>query len=345
MKLFPSRRSVTSESGDDGADAPVALTESYTNGGALASTASVWVMRIVVVVACLGAFLAAWLVFRPQAPKLSAPAPAVSQQQPVLTQSAGSYAVGFVGTWLSATRDDSAALQGYVSTVPASLGDRGTDYRNLAVASLTEIDGTSDVLVIVSGEVLERATAEEDPTWLLRYYSVTISTEEETLAAAGFPALVDGPIRSTRTVEDEFPVTVNATSPAAQTVSLFLTAYLTGQGSTTPYLSPGVSIAPITPVPYKMLAVAATKAVEDPALDPADGATALIEMTVTLQADVDQSVTSTYRVSITARAGRWEITSLNSATPARDEADAEVVPAPTTTPLPAPITTPSPSDG
>lgn len=317
-------------------DAPVAVTESYTNGGALASTAMAWVLRIMLIVCFLGVLLFITMMFKPKASTGESAPTVISAEQPALTQSAGSYALGYVGTWLSATREDSVALQGYVSTAPASLGTEPTQYRNLAVASISQLEDESRLLVTVSGEVLERATPDAEPTWTLRYYSVTVSTENNTLSTAGYPALIAGPARSTSEPPTAFTVTVNTSSPASQTVELFLTAYLTGQGSISPYLSPGVSISPITPVPYKTLSVTAVKASTAPASDPAEGATTLLETIVTAQADIDQSVTSTYRFLLTARAGRWEVTALNTAAPQVSETPA---PNPTTT------TAPSPSDG
>lgn len=310
-------------------------TDNFTNGGALASTAVSWVLRIMLIVAFLGVLLFGSMLFKPKASTAEATPAVISAEQPALTQSAGSYALGYVGTWLSATRESSTALQGYVSTVPASLGTNPTQYRNLAVASLSELEDPNRLLVVVSGEILERLSPDADPSWVLRYYSVTVSIDNDALAAAGYPALVGGPTRSASEPRSEFTANVSSSSPASQTVELFLNAYLTGQGSTTPYLSPSTSIAPVTPAPYKSLSVTSVKATEEPSPTPAEGATVVLETVVTAQADIDQAVTSTYRVLLTARAGRWEVTSLDSATPE---------PAETTTPEPT-STTPSPSDG
>lgn len=346
MKLFSTKSKDKPTPAADEKE-PVA-TVSYTNGGALASEGMAWVVRGMLIIAFLAALIVLWGIFKPASkPIATAAQETVSMEQPVLTQSAGSYAVGFVGAWLSSTKSDADVLQGYIQTAPASLGARATDYRNLAVASVSTIPGTGDVRVIISGEVLERATADKDPGWVLRYYSVTVATTGDALVVTGFPALVSGPDRSTKTTSS-FKYTLNATEPATQTASLFLAAYLTGQGSTTPYLSPGVDIAPISPVPYKTLTVSGAKGTAEPAPTPADGDTVRVEVVATLQADVDQSVTSTYQMLLTARAGRWEVASLESAAPA-----AQVMPSPTTTPTPStspiPIhsstTTPSPSDG
>lgn len=313
MKLLPTRKPKPDDAlkvDSIDVDAPT-KTVSYTNGGALASrgmTYLVWgIVVLIAAVAVLG-FLK-----KPAAVAAEKPTETVAVESSALTQAAGSYAVSYVGTWLSSTRTSSSALQGYIDTAPASLGDRPIEYRSLAVSSVTEDPDTSSVLVVVSAELLEQPDPEQDPAYVLRFFSVPVATLDERLSVSGFPALISGPAKTSKIAPSELRYRLPATSPAAQTFALFLTAYLTGQGSTTPYLSPGTDIAPVTPPPYKTITVSSQNSSLEPAPTPADGDTLAVETVVALHSAEGMSVTSTYRAVLTARAGRWEISMLTTA--------------------------------
>ncbi|XMN04602.1 conjugal transfer protein [Streptomyces griseobrunneus] len=111
--------------------------------------------------------------------------------------------------------------------------------------------------------------------------------------------------------------------PRTQAVTEFLTAYLTGRaGDIDRYLAPGTRITPISPAPYRgiavdHLAVEGERGGEATTTVPADGTR--LRLLVSLRATGNDTVRRplTYALTLTARAGRWEIAELDGApTPA-----------------------------
>ncbi len=130
------------------------------------------------------------------------------------------------------------------------------------------------------------------------------------------PALVPGPGvgSSTRQV---YGVTAASTGPAGVSVQGFLTALLTGTGDLTRWITPGSVIQPVTPAPFAAVSVSETRA--DVSVDglssgsPADGAQAHVIATAIATGADAQTQTVQYLLHLTARAGRWEVTALDSA--------------------------------
>ncbi|MGW5355283.1 conjugal transfer protein [Streptomyces sp. NPDC004031] len=139
------------------------------------------------------------------------------------------------------------------------------------------------------------------------------------------PQLVYGPAQPAST-----------TDPRARTLHDFLTAYLTGApGGLERFVSPGVAMAPVTPAPYSSVVVDTIAAAgdgtqgRDPEKVPADGARQHLLASVLATGQDGDRVPLEYAVTLTARAGRWEITSLDlGPLPAQPAANA--VPSPAT---------------
>lgn len=293
------------------ADAPVydGTVESagFTNGSLLGSKAVT--VFVIVAIAC-GPVAIGMLVSRGQGSATVAAATESSELTP-LQQATGSFAIGFVGSWLSATKEDSTALETYVTTAPPGLGDIPFEYRNLAVVETTPTDDATTVTVMVGGDVMEQA-GEEEPAWVRRYYEVVVDTASDRLSAIGYPAPVVGPQSTAGAAGLGLNTQLASDSPAVETIQLMLAAYLIGQGSTSSYLTPGVSIPAITPAPFALLNSVSFFAEEQPSATPADGDTTLVQALVTLQTAEGRTVTAMYFVDLTARAGRWEVTSLST---------------------------------
>lgn len=306
-----------------------AQSASFTNGSTIGKRTTSTLLLICL--ACAPISLALTL-FRP-APKPIAATTTQSDQLSVLQQSAGAYGVGLVGAWLSATRTDPSSLQPYVSTVPTSLGEVPFEYRNLSVASIAPATGTSLVTVTVASDIKTKQSDGKDPIWVRRFFEVNIDTAKNALAAVGLPAPKAGPGLAT-SMGVGFNNQLSQDSPAAQTIQLMLAAYLTGQGSVDSYLTPGVSIAPVTPAAFTGLSPVSFLSPTAPDKAPADGTVMPVQATVALKTADGQLVTATYFVHLTVRAGRWEVTDLEvSPTPA-DGAHAPAKPTPTTSPSP-----------
>lgn len=307
-----------------------AKTSSWTNGSVLGSKA----VGVLVVIGWLCAPLALGVVLLK--PTSQPPAVVASSEAPLtpLQQSAGAYSVGFVGAWLSSSKDDVSALTSYLSVTPANLGDQPFDSRNLSVAEIVPAVDSDLVTVLVGADIYEKPVAEDPPSWIRRYFEVPVDTSGGQLSALGLPAPKSGP--AAKPVQGGLGYTNQLTmsDPASETVNLLLTAYLTGQGSTSSYLTPGVQISPISPAPYTQLTPVTQYADTPPSEAPADGEAVHVQANVALQNGNSQAVTATYWVHLTARAGRWEVTDL--------EAAASVAAPSSSTPLPA-SPTPSPT--
>lgn len=265
----------------------------------------------------------------------AAPRVVSSAQASPLQQSAGSFAAGFVGAWLTADRDDTAALDAYTSA-NIELPKTGFQYRDLAVASATTTDDGL-VQIVVAANVKDDtvdATSKGDQ-WPRRYFQVTVTDAGNTLSAVGLPAPVTGPRHSTDGVALGYGETISTSSAAGKSVNAFLAAYLTGQGDTEPYTSPSKSIPPIDPAPYTELSVTTLTATTTPAEHPTDGASVNVYATVTAANSVGQQVTATYPITLRARADRWEVAALGTA-PTLSNSDSATT---------APSATPAPTEG
>ncbi|MBT2446027.1 conjugal transfer protein [Streptomyces sp. ISL-43] len=161
----------------------------------------------------------------------------------------------------------------------------------------------------------------------VHYFQIAVATAPAESGATGYialglPAEVGAPARI------EAPKLAYGPShpalpsdPRTLAVTEFLRAYLTQAGPLDRYLSPGTRLTPIVPTPYVGLAVDQI-AVEGEAGEaavtavPGDGTRlrVLVELRGTGHDGI--RVPLSYALSLTARAGRWEIASLDAA-PAR----------------------------
>lgn len=323
MKLFAKKKSGDEAAPDAIVDDGKVELASFTNGSLLGS--KVVSVLVLVAIAC-GPVAIGMITARGQAAAPVAAATEPGELAP-LQQATGSFAIGFVGSWLSATKSDSTALEAYVTTAPPGLGDVPFEYRNLAVVETAPADDAMTVTVMVGADVMEQG-AEEEPAWVRRYYEVVVNTASDRLSAVGYPAPIVGPQSTAGATGLGLNSQLASNSPAVETIQLMLAAYLIGQGSTSSYLTPGVTIPAITPAPFVLLNSVSFYADEQPAASPADGDSTLVQALVTLQTAEGRTVTAMYFVDLTARAGRWEVTSL-STSQSSSTAQADESPAPT----------------
>lgn len=184
----------------------------------------------------------------------------------------------------------------------------------------------------------------------LRYFQVLLAAAGNGAAgpwgftALGAPAEVAAPQSVTPPQLVYGPAQpASTTDPRAQTVHDFLMAYLTGTpGGLERFVSPGVAMAPVTPAPYSSVVVdtiaAAGDGVQsrDPEQVPADGARQHLLASVLATGRDGERVPLEYAVTLTTRAGRWEIASLDlgplPAQPAANAVPGEPSPAAPSTP-------------
>lgn len=192
----------------------------------------------------------------------------------------------------------------------------------------------------------------------VRYFQVPVATAPDAAGASGYtalamPAEVAAPGRITAPGLVYGPMRpALSTDPRTQAVTEFLTSYLTGSGELDRYLAPGTDLTAVTPAHYTglavdSLAIEGEKGSEQVTAVPVDGTT--LRLLVALRAtDHDEiRVPLTYALTLKARAGRWEIASLDGApkpapAPTRPAAPAASATAPTRTSS-APPAAPNPT--
>lgn len=265
---------------------------------------------------------------------------AADQQAPLseIEQEAGSYAASFVGAWLSATQEDSKGLDQYVNTKSVRLTDKGWKYKDLAPASIKrEEDGF--VTVVVAANVLQMDYEKDEAgkeTWPRRYFQVVVQTDSHGgMGVFTFPTPVAEPDDPVEAAETKYGQDLTTKDPAGETTQAFLNAYLAGSGELDRYIAPGTDISALAPAPYAAASVEEIQAVEKPVADPKDGDTLHVLAGVNAQNESEQTVRADYALTLQARAGRWEITSIDTM-PAHKSSDRS-----DETPSESPSTTPS----
>lgn len=232
-------------------------------------------------------------------------------------QAAGGYAEGFVSSWLSATKDAPGDLATYVDLAALrQLSVTAWEYRDLSVLSITPVDGSDFVNVVVAANIKELSVTDFDETsttsWPRRYFQVAIAVNGDTVRAVGLPAQISAPVQG-KTTSLVYKQTIGSSDPSAETVSAFLGAYLAGSGDLSRYSAPDTSFVAISPAPYVMVDVEELRSDLTPTESPSDGDTLKVLATVSLQSPLDQQVTSTYTLTLTARASRWEVSAIDLA--------------------------------
>nr|MDT0519867.1 conjugal transfer protein [Streptomyces sp. DSM 41633] len=294
----------------------------------------------------------------------AAPAPKTAPSAPsaIGGQGAAGFASLFVATYLSAGRGDEPKLAAYYPPASNLQLDGVSGQRRgeqLTVVRLRQTD-TSVWSVTVAARVTgatPTATPSTQPgaspspaaaTDAVRYFQVPVATAPGAGGATAYtalalPAEVAAPERA-KTPELVYGAMRPAlpTDPRTQAVTSFLTAYLTKAGAELDrYLAPGTRLAAPSPAPYSGVAVDQF-AVEgetggEPVVSvPGDGTT--LRLLVTLRATGKDGVRLplTYALTLKARAGRWEIASLDGA-----PALTSPTPVPAASGAPGPATTPT----
>ncbi|MFD6113820.1 conjugal transfer protein [Streptomyces yangpuensis] len=294
----------------------------------------------------------------------AAPAPKTAPSAPAASggQGASGFATLFVAAYLSAGRGDEPRLAAYYPPA-ASMQLDGVSGQHrgeqLTVVRLRQTDNavwSVTVAARVTG-AQPTATPSTQPgaspspaaaADAVRYFQVPVATAPGAGGATAYTALAlpaevaaperaKGPELVYGAMRPALP-----TDPRTQAVTSFLTAYLTKGGAELDrYLAPGTRLTAPSPAPYSgvavdQLAVEGETGGEPVVSVPGDG-TAL-RLLVTLRATGQDGVRLplTYALTLKARAGRWEIASLDGA-----PALTSPTPAPAASGAPGPVPTPT----
>lgn len=251
-------------------------------------------------------------------PAEAAPVAEQGSQLTAQEEKAGAYAVGLVGAWLGAWKDHPGELGEYVDV--GSLGKLSEEpgkYRDLAVSTVTPNNESDIVTVVVAANVKELA---EDPEqegaaiekWPRRYFQVPVLVSSAGMSVVSLPTPVAAPADG-GDARLAYPEELPSTDASYDTVVSFLAAYATGSGDLSRFVSPEAAITAITPAPYLSVEADEIKADVQPPKTPKDGVTVRVLATVSFTSQLDQTVTSTYALTLTARAARWEVSSIDPA--------------------------------
>lgn len=272
----------------------------------------------------------------PAQPKAAPTAPAATG-----SQGAAGFAQLFVAAYIRAGEGDQAKLAAYYPDANNLRLEGPSNRRSgeqLTVARLRQSDrGVWSVTVAAriaeakptttspaDGRRDPQADAKAAAAEAVRYFQVPVATAPAAGGATGYVALampaevgaperIDAPELVYGPMRPALP-----SDPRTQAVTEFLTAYLTRAGELDRYLAPGTQLTAITPAPYTgiavdQLAIEGEKSSEPPAAVPGDGTK--LRLLVALRATGHDTVRVplTYALTLTARAGRWEIAALDGA--------------------------------
>lgn len=323
------------EENDEAVEAVPSVAGTMTRVHSLSSKALVAGFYVIIALTVMVSFTALALAVMKEVPS---EATTTSGFETRVDDGAGAYAEGFVASWLSASSNDHAALDAYLdSSGTGSLPKTGWLYRDMAVSGTERSEGSTLAAVTVAANVKETKTVDGKPveTWPRRYFRAVINTDSG-LSPVGLPAPVSAPAPAGSNVPLRYPESVSTSSDVATTVTSFLSAYATGAEGLDRYTTPGSSIMPISPAPFTAATIRSLNADRTPFTAPKDGETLSILTAVGFKTDQDQGSSSTYAMTLKARAGRWEISSL-SPVPEVDKSAH-----PSTSPTAAPTERPAP---
>ncbi|MFE5482961.1 conjugal transfer protein [Streptomyces sp. NPDC056527] len=278
-------------------------------------------------------------------------------------QGAAGFATLFVAAYLSAGRGDEPKLAAYYPAAGNLQLDGVSGQRRgeqLTVVRLRQTDTAVWSVTVAARVTATQSTQSTQSTQQgtspnpaaatdeVRYFQVPVATAPGAGGATAYtalalPAEVAAPERA-KTPELVYGAMRPAlpTDPRTQAVTSFLSAYLTKAGAELDrYLAPGTRLAAPSPAPYSGVAVDQF-AVEgetggEPVVSvPGDGTTQRLLVTLRATGHDRVRLPLTYALTLKARAGRWEIASLDGAPALNPQ-----TPAPAASGAPSPATTPT----
>ncbi len=236
----------------------------------------------------------------------------------------------FVDLWLRADGADAdssiaTAVRALAPEVDLPKRPRSTDAPAAAAGRVVAIrtavgPGTWTVVVAAVRDRAEPAPAGSPTTVtpLVRYYAVsgTGGTEGLPVTIGGAPAEVAAP-NAVAVPAAQFTHRVPAGSALEASLGEFVRAYLGGgqSGGLERYLSPGLRVSAPKTAPYVRIEVTDVLADAEAATAaavPADGTKARVRIQVSGEDKQGVRWPLVYRAEVTARAGRWEVSALES---------------------------------
>lgn len=235
--------------------------------------------------------------------------PVALQSAPVVDRAndraiAGEFAQRVVVTWLTTTQDAPDPLLALVKDAQVStLSREAFAVKDPTVAGIALSDGTWSVTVAATVTDVRGSTVR-------RFFQVPVRLAGGTVTALTLPTPVSPP-QVTGASSSEYRVQVGATSAPGQAVAQFLSAYIAGSGDVSRYLTPGVSLTPLNPAPYTSVRLDDLRGAAEATATPRDGQGLRVLAAATASVTDNQGASVAYALTLTARAGRWEISAID----------------------------------
>lgn len=242
----------------------------------------------------------------------ASPAPSSSTVRTPAAADPSGYAELFLAAWLRSTAADETSAQARLVQalapsvpLPRPAGAQSVLEHATAVRSAHGEDGQWSVTV-----------AAQYADFSVRYFAVPVASDTSgaSFAVTGAPGQVAGPA-PVRASQSPYGVALPPKGTLALTVAEFLRAYLTGVGEVERYLAPGVRLAALSGTSYSDLQVEQAAAMDEAASAPsvpADGTRVRVRVQIKAR-DKAGAWPLAYEVTLAARAGRWEVASMPTA--------------------------------
>ncbi|MER7982425.1 conjugal transfer protein [Streptomyces sp. NPDC095817] len=228
------------------------------------------------------------------------------------SQDPSGYAELFVSSWLRSSAHDEESAQSRRARAMAP----DVALPEQAPVAQSRLEGVRSVRSARDGRSRVVTVAAQYANGTVRYLAVKVATGAGggTFTVDGPPAVVAGPSAGTATVS---AFRVNVPSGAlSSTAAEFLRSYLTGVGEVDRYLAPGTTLSGLAAGSFTAVEVEEVLSADEAgagAKVPADGTRARVEVAVTARVEGGAAWPLRYELTLTARDGRWEIASLDSA--------------------------------
>ncbi len=336
MSALPSlrrRQAETAEPQDDLELLPGLLTEpedlhlqsSWTGGSRLSARAATFGLWSTLLAGPCALLLVLLGSAGESAPPATRPAPIIDVSSE--RTAAEDFAERFVATWLTTPKGDQRQLEAFIAAPerlvlpkdPARVEQVGAAAITATAGGVWSVTVGATVYTPTPAVTVGPAGAGQTPTGPAvgerRYFLVPVLYADGKLIATALPGPVAGPATAEPT-RDAYRYRQPPGAPVTDTVTDFLGALLAGSADITRYVTPGSLISPVMPAPYTLIDGVTVSTDTEPAdgtAAPRDGEQLHALVTARAGTDSNQQISVQYALTLTARAGRWEITSVDLA--------------------------------
>jgi Conjugative transposon protein TcpC len=324
MKLFGARKEKVADPD------PAVVGHQWTMGNQLASVATTFLLWVAIALGPTSFAVVMWQASHPASTSPTAVGLSPESQAEQLV--AGEFATRVVTVWLSASRGQEDLVRTLLPVASSQL---------LPPVGMTVADAMPVAYTGSGGgvwTVTVAATVSDARMTARRFFAVPVKVAGTTVAAIAMPAEVPSTAVAAAAPALDYSVTVPSSSSVSATSAEFLAAYLTGAGDVARVVSPKAPIVAVQPAPFTAVELSAVTAHSAIPASPADGARLEVLVTASAHVGDQQQVSVQYPLTLTARAGRWEVSLVRPApllASKQPSAAPSAVPAVTASPAPS----------